>query len=127
MDPLLMEEESIGDLLSTCPWAQTFLEAPRRCFGCSKQRPRSSQDTVPLPQGIRACDSAEEKTISQKLLRSKGTALPGQLSFWKGGEGMAVRAHGQCVWQEWTKPPLSHRSLCSSMDPWHVPALSPAG
>ena len=87
--PLLMEQESAGDVASTLPRAQALLEAPRRCYGASRQRPKSRQGTVPLPLGIQACDSAQEKTSSQRLRRSKGRALQGgKLAFWRGNMGM---------------------------------------
>lgn len=83
-----MEQERAGDVASTLPRAQVLLKALRRCSGASRQRPKSCQGTVPLPLGIQACDSAQEKTSLQRLLRSKGRASQGgKLAFCRGNMG----------------------------------------
>lgn len=89
VDLLLMEQESAGGVASTLPRAQALLEALRRCLWASRQRPKSCQGTVSLPLGIQGCNSAQEKTSSQGLLRNEGRASQGgRLAFWKGTMGM---------------------------------------
>lgn len=84
----VLTEQKSTDVASTLPRAQALLEALRRCFGASRQRLKSCQGTVPLPLCIQVCDSAQEKTSSQRLLRSKGRASQGgKLAFWRGNMG----------------------------------------